>query len=179
MGGDAWNSGCSCWSAWSLQWALRRFTPPTNGRMPRAMQRVWNLLFSARKHYVVHSYLYHSHIVSLLFKAIGYHVIWSIHSSVFGEVHFKVRIVSWLSHFVPDKIMYWRKIKFSLSFILVEANEYAAGVFFGGIKCVLLMEIRLFSHFVFCWCQCVRRRRFFFGGIECVVEVRKRFFVFV
>jgi hypothetical protein len=69
---------------------------------------LWHLLFSARNEYLIHSYLYHSHIISLLFKVIGYRVIWSIHSSVFDIdiVDLKTKLVSWLSYFVPDKIIY-------------------------------------------------------------------------
>jgi len=67
---------------------------------------LWRLLFSERNQYLIHSYLYHSHIVSLLFKGIGYRVIWSIHSSIFDIVDFKTKIVSWLSYIVPSKIIY-------------------------------------------------------------------------
>ena len=67
---------------------------------------LWRLLFFKRNKYLVHSYLYHSHIVSLLFKVIGYRVIWSIHSSIFDTVDFKTKLVGWLSYFVPSKISY-------------------------------------------------------------------------
>ena len=71
-----------------------------------SIRLLWNLLFSTRKQYLIHSYLYHTHIVSLLFKVIGYRVIWSIHSSIFDIVDFKTKIVGWLSYFVPNKIIY-------------------------------------------------------------------------
>jgi len=67
---------------------------------------LWNLLFSVRKQYLIHSYLYHSHIVSLLFKVIGYRVIWSMHSSYERKINFKTKLTSWLSFFIPDKIIY-------------------------------------------------------------------------
>ena len=71
-----------------------------------SIQLLWRLLFSERSQYLIHSYLYHSHIVSLLFKVIGYRVIWSIHSSIFDAADFKAKMVSWLSYFVPNKIIY-------------------------------------------------------------------------
>lgn len=66
----------------------------------------WRLLFFERNQYLIHSYLYHSHIVSLLFKVIGYRVIWSMHSSYERKINFKTRLTSWLSFFIPDKIIY-------------------------------------------------------------------------
>ena len=71
-----------------------------------SIRLLWRLLFSERNQCLIHSYLYHSHIVSLLFKVIGYRVIWSIHSSIFDIVDFKAKLAGWLSYFVPNKIIY-------------------------------------------------------------------------
>jgi glycosyltransferase involved in cell wall biosynthesis len=71
-----------------------------------SIRLLWKLLLSERNRYLIHSYLYHSHIVSLLFKLIGYHVIWSIHSSIINTEDFKIKLVSWLSYLVPNKIIY-------------------------------------------------------------------------
>ena len=63
------------------------------------------LIFSSRNRTIIHSYLYHSHLFSIIFKILGFPVIWTIHSSV-GHASFLVRLVGIFSHFIPSKIVY-------------------------------------------------------------------------
>lgn len=60
-----------------------------------------------RESIIVHSHLYHSHLLSLLFWIVGIPVLWSIHSSVpiSGQILVS-RIASAISYFVPKKIIF-------------------------------------------------------------------------
>jgi len=71
----------------------------------------FKLLFSlllSKKKCIVHSYLYHSHMASLLFKLVGCPVIWSIHSSILTStfINYKLKITALLSYAVPRKIIF-------------------------------------------------------------------------
>jgi glycosyltransferase involved in cell wall biosynthesis len=67
------------------------------------------LMLGNRKNTIVHSYLYRSHLLSILFKLAGYSVIWSIHSSFVNKPKFIVKIVGLFSHFIPKKIVFVSK----------------------------------------------------------------------
>jgi glycosyltransferase involved in cell wall biosynthesis len=68
---------------------------------------LWSLLREKRR-YIVHSYLYHSHIASLIFRVLGGDIVWAIHSSLPPSAPSGVvlRICCFLSYFIPKNIVY-------------------------------------------------------------------------
>ena len=68
---------------------------------------LWSLL-RVKKRYIVHSYLYHSHIASLIFRVLGGDIVWAIHSSLPPSAPSSVvlKICCFLSYFIPKKIVY-------------------------------------------------------------------------
>jgi glycosyltransferase involved in cell wall biosynthesis len=69
--------------------------------------RVFINFFTYKKNdSLIHSYLDHSHIVSLFFRVMGFKVIWCMHGSIEKKVSFKTRIGGWISNIVPEKIVY-------------------------------------------------------------------------
>lgn len=58
-----------------------------------------------RKSIVIHSHLYHSHLMSFLFFIAGIKVIWTIHTS-FQTPSFLAKSLSLFSRFLPGKIIY-------------------------------------------------------------------------
>jgi glycosyltransferase involved in cell wall biosynthesis len=65
----------------------------------------WLRYLFQRKDIVVHSHLYHSHLLSFLFFIIGVKVLWTIHSS-FDKPSFLAKLLAALSRYVPRKITY-------------------------------------------------------------------------
>ena len=60
--------------------------------------------FRIRKTLIIKSYLYRSHIFSLLFWIFGFHILWVYHSTIYsGKLSFVQRVVRYLSYFVPTK----------------------------------------------------------------------------
>jgi len=74
--------------------------------------RLLFFLLQNRHRVLLHSYLYHSHVTSLLFKLVGCKVIWSIHSSVSpkSSSYYKLKFIGLLSHVVPEKIIFVSKL---------------------------------------------------------------------
>jgi glycosyltransferase involved in cell wall biosynthesis len=66
-------------------------------------------LFEPKKNTIIHSYLYRSHAISLIFWLMGYRVLWSVHGSFYGSPGLFKRAVGVLSKFVPQKIIYVSK----------------------------------------------------------------------
>ena len=64
--------------------------------------------FRSKDKCIVHSYLYHTHIASLLFKTLGFDIIWAIHSSQPPSSRSTLifKLCGLLSYFVPNKIVY-------------------------------------------------------------------------
>jgi glycosyltransferase involved in cell wall biosynthesis len=69
-----------------------------------------SLLFDKKDGCLIHSYLYHSHIASVIFKILGFRVIWSIHSSIEKNASFIAKLSALISYFVPDYIVYVSKL---------------------------------------------------------------------
>jgi glycosyltransferase involved in cell wall biosynthesis len=65
-------------------------------------------LLRERKRYIVHSYLYHSHIASLIFRVLGGEIVWAVHSSLPPSEKSSVilKICCFLSYVIPKKIVY-------------------------------------------------------------------------
>jgi glycosyltransferase involved in cell wall biosynthesis len=65
----------------------------------------WLRYLCQRKDIVVHSHLYHTHLLSFFFFIFGIRVFWTIHSS-FDKPSFLAKLLAALSHYVPRKITY-------------------------------------------------------------------------
>jgi len=74
-----------------------------------SLKLVMKLLFSSRKDTVIHSYLYRSHALSVLFKLMGYFVIWSIHGSFPKNANILVKTVGYLSSLIPNSLIFVSK----------------------------------------------------------------------
>lgn len=74
-----------------------------------SLKLVIKLLFRSRKNTLVHSYLYRSHALSILFKLMGYFVIWSIHGSFPNNPSVLVKTVGYLSSFIPNNLIFVSK----------------------------------------------------------------------